>query len=193
MRYQYNVSWRSATTPLPPEPNPRLVFERLFGGGPTGERRENFHRRQERERSILDFVREDARAGSKLGKQDGRKLDEYLTASANRAADRQGERFGELPDPQYDTPEGIPQKIDERMGLMYDMLARAFQTDSTRVATLILAHDGSNRSFPDIGVSQGHHDLSHHQGKAESLEQIAKIDRFHMEHFAKFLNKLADD
>jgi hypothetical protein len=177
--YQFNIAWRSATTPLPPEPNPRLVFERLFGGGPAGERRENFRRRQERERSILDFVREDARSlGSKLSQHDGQKLDEYLT-SVREIEQRiaQSERFGELPDPNIETPEGIPQKIDERMRLMFDMLVVAFQTDSTRIATLILAHDGSNRSFPDIGIAQGHHDLSHHQGREENLEKIGQIDK----------------
>ncbi len=191
--YQFNISWRTATTPLPPEPNPRLVFERLFGGGSAGERRENFRRRQERERSILDFVREDARSlGAKLSQRDGQKLDEYLT-SVREIEQRiaASERFGELPDPKMDMPEGIPQKIDERMGLMFDMMAVAFQTDSTRIATLILAHDGSNRSFPDIGIAQGHHDLSHHQGREEYLAKIGQIDKYYVTQFAKFLAKLA--
>jgi hypothetical protein len=191
--YQFNVSWRSATTPMPPEPNPRLVFERLFGGGPASERREHARRRRIREQSVLDFVREDARAlGSRLSRKDSRKLDEYLT-SVREIEKRieMGERFGDLPNPDMPTPEGIPDNFGERMLLMYDLLALAFQTDSTRIATLILAHDGSNRSFPDIGVSEGHHDLSHHQGREESIAKIGQIDKFYMSYFARFLEKLA--
>jgi hypothetical protein len=192
--YQFNVSWRSATTPVPPEPNPRLVFERLFGGGSPAERRKNFQLRQERQRSILDFVRDDALALSRqLGGPDERKLDEYLTSV--RELERrieQAEKFGELPNPQIETPRGIPKQVEEHMRLMYDMLLLAFQTDSTRVATLILAHDGNNRSFKDIGISQGHHDLSHHQGRAENLEKIGRIDAHYMSFFAEFLGKLAD-
>jgi hypothetical protein len=190
--YQFNVSWRSSTTPVPPERNPRLVFERLFGAGDAAQRRRNFMLRQERQRSILDFVREDAQSlRQRLGVQDERKLDEYLTSV--REVERrieQAERFGELPDPGIDTPAGIPRKVEEHIQLMYDMLLIAFQTDSTRIATLILGHDGSNRSFPDIGVNQGHHDLSHHENRAENLEKIAKIDQHYMSFFAEFLKKL---
>jgi hypothetical protein len=191
--YQFNIAWRSATTPMPPEPNPRLVFERLFGRGPAVERRENARRRRERERSILDFVGEDARSlGAKLGRRDGQKLEEYLT-SVREIEQRieMAERFGELPDQEMELPDGVPENIDERLRLMYDLLAVAFQTDSTRIATLIMAHEGSNRSFPDIGVAQGHHNLSHHQGREENLAKIALIDKFYMSHFGRFLDKLA--
>jgi hypothetical protein len=192
--YQFNVSWRSATSPVPPEPNPRHVFERLFGGGNPQERRKNFELRQDRQRSVLDFVREDAQTLKRqLGSQDGQKLDEYLTSV--RELERritQAERFGEIPNPQTPTPRGIPRKVEEHMRLMYDMLLLAFQTDSTRVATFILAHDGNNRSFPEIGVTQGHHDLSHHQGRQENLEKIAQVDAHYMSFFAEFLEKLAN-
>jgi hypothetical protein len=88
-------------------------------------------------------------------------------------------------------PEGVPDQFEGRMQVMYDMIALAFETDSTRIATLILSHDGSNRSFPVIDIERGHHDLSHHQGREENLDQIAKIDRHYMTFFAKFLEKLA--
>ena len=88
-------------------------------------------------------------------------------------------------------PAGIPEQFEERMQVMFDLLALAFQTDSTRIATLMLAHDGSNRPYPEIGISRGHHDLSHHGGKQENLEMIAQIDKHHMTYFAKFLEKLA--
>jgi hypothetical protein len=191
--YQYNVSWRTATTPCAPEPNPRLVFERLFGGGTSADRRRNLELRRAQERSILDFIREDARSlKGKLAPQDGRKLDEYLT-SVREIEQRVAriESLGELPNPDYIMPEGIPDPFDERMQVMYDMIWLAFQTDSTRIATLIIAHDGSNRPYPEVGVTSGHHELSHHQGDQEKLEQIAKIDRHHMKYFGQFLDKLA--
>ena len=101
------------------------------------------------------------------------------------------EQFGPLPDPKMSLPpDGVPKDYGEHMNLMYDLLAAAFQTDSTRVSTLLLAHDGSNRSFPQIGVSDGHHDCSHHGNRPKRLEKIAKIDRYYMEHFARFLQKL---
>ena len=90
-----------------------------------------------------------------------------------------------------ETPEGVPEQFEDQMQLMYDMVALAFETDMTRIATLILAHDGSNRSFPMIDINRGHHDLSHHQGNKENLTQIAKIDRHYMTYFAKFLEKLS--
>ena len=191
--YQYNIAWRSATTPVPPEPNPRLVFERLFGAGTPEERRANVARRQERDRSILDFVREDARAlALKLDAKDSRKLDEYLT-SVREIEQRiaKFEQMGDLPNPNVKAPEGVPDQFEGRMQVMYDMIALAFETDSTRIATLILAHDGSNRPFPEIGIARGHHDLSHHRGDEENLKLIAEIDRHYMKFFAQFLEKLA--
>ncbi len=192
--YQYNVSWRSATTPMPPERNPRLVFERLFGSGSRDERRKNLELRREQQRSILDFIRDDARSlAGKVSTQDGRKLDEYLTSIREiepRIA--RVELLGELPNPDYDTPEGVPDPFADHMRVMYDMIVLAFQTDSTRIATLIVSHDGSNRAYPEVGVDRGHHDLSHHGGDQEKLEMIAKIDKYHMQHFAEFLDKLAN-
>jgi uncharacterized protein DUF1552 len=191
--YQFNLSWRSETTPVAPESNPRLVFERLFGTGKgTAERQRNFELRQARQKSILDFVLDDAQSLQRqLGKNDQQKLDEYLNGvrEIERRIER-AEQFGKLPDPGMDTPSGIPSNYQEHIRLMFDMLLLAFQTDSTRVATFLLAHDGSNRSFKDIGVSDGHHYLSHHQNDQEKLEKIAKIDRFYVEQFAYFIERM---
>jgi hypothetical protein len=191
--YQYNIAWRTATTPMPPEQNPRLVFERLFGAGPPQERRKSFKARQHSQRSILDFIREDARSlGKNLSPQDGRKLDEYFESI--REVERRiawVEQLGDPPNPDYVTPAGIPDPFEDRMQVMFEMMALAFETDSTRIATLILSHDGSNRPFPVIDIAFGHHELSHHQGKSENLDLIAKIDKHHMSYFGKFLDKLA--
>jgi hypothetical protein len=190
--YQFNLSWSSTTTPKTPETNPRLVFERLFGAGKPGERQANLARRREEERSVLDFVLDDAKAmNSRLAPQDRRKLDQYLTG-VREIEDRirKAERFGDAKDPGGDTPNGIPTDHAEYVGLMYDMLVLAFQTDSTRVATFLLAHDGSNRSFDQIGISEGHHDLTHHQNRKDWIDKVADIDLWYVRQFAKFLEKL---
>ena len=190
--YQYNVSWRSAVTPMPPESNPRLLFERLFGEGAKGQRGQAFQARQQTQRSILDFVLDDARSlRRKLGDRDDRKLDEYFT-SIREIEQRieHAEAFGAVPDPTIDTPAGIPPEVGDHMDLMYDLMVLAFQTDSTRIATMMLGHDGDNRPYPQLGVADGHHNISHHQEKPDLLEKIARIDRHHVEHFARFLEKL---
>lgn len=190
--YQYNLSWASATTPMSPEPNPRLVFERLFGAGARDERQKNFRLRQETQKSLLDFVLDDARSLQRqLGRADREKLDEYLTGVRGiEERIQRAESFGDLPDLNVDTPAGIPANYGEHMDIMFDLLAMAFETDSTRVATLLLAHDGSNRAFPQIGIAEGHHYCSHHRNNEELMQKIADIDLYYMKHFAKFLKKL---
>ena len=192
--YQFNVSWRSETQPVAPESNPRLVFERLFGRGTGGARDVAVERSNARERSLLDFLMEDASTLQKqLGRNDQRKLDEYLTGV--RELERriqQAEKFGLPKAPSHAAPSGIPESYSEHVRLMLDMMTLAFQTDSTRVATFMLAHDGSNRNFSEIGVTSGHHELSHHQNDAGKLEQIGRIDRVYMDHFAYFLKRLRD-
>jgi hypothetical protein len=192
--YQFNVSWRSETSPVAPESNPRLVFERLFGGGKKEERQKNFALRQAREKSILDFVLDDAKTlNRELGRNDQHKMEEYLTGVRDiEQRIQKTERFGPLPDPKAESPSGIPADYKEHIRLMMDMLTLAFQTDSTRISTFMLAHDGSNRSFREIGVSDGHHNLSHHQNDAAKLEKIGQIDRFYTEQLAYFLGKLRD-
>ena len=191
--YLYNISWRSATTPMTPESNPRSVFERLFGAGSSQERRLGYDRRKKSQKSILDFVMRDAKAlQSNLGYQDQQKLDEYLTgvrSLENRI--EKAEKFGPPPEVDSPVPPSEPSDFGEQMDLMYEMLALAFQTDSTRVATLLLAGDGTNYAFPQIGVPEGHHWLTHDAGShPEQWEKVAKIDRYYAAHFATFLERL---
>lgn len=190
--YQFNLSWSSPTTPMPPESNPRLSFERLFGSGTPEQRVANLKRRRQEQRSILDFAMEDARSMQKrLGSKDQEKLDQYLSGVREiETRIEKAEKFGDAKGPEVDTPPGIPPDYGDHIQLMFDMLILAFQTDSTRVATLLLAHDGSNRSFDHIGISEGHHDLTHHQNRKEWIEKVADIDLWYVNQFAKFLEKL---
>jgi hypothetical protein len=191
--YQFNMAWRSENTPLAPETNPRLVFERLFGSGATAVQRQRNHElRRQRQNSILDFVMDDAhRLQRGLSGKDAQKLDEYLTGLREiEQRIEKTEQFKRTPDFEAAVPDGIPGAYQEHIRLMMDMLVLAFQTDSTRVATFMLAHDGSNRSFPEIGVSDGHHSISHHQNDADKLERIAKIDLFYAQQFAWFMERL---
>jgi hypothetical protein len=189
--YQFNLAWKTPTTPLPPEVDPRLVFERLFSNGSLNETAESRARRQQANKSILDFVLTDARQLQRgLGVNDRQKLDEYLTSV--REIEQRIERAEKMSvaTPDYPTPSGIPRDYEQHLRVMFDLLALAFQTDTTRVSSFMIAHDGSNRSYPAIGVPDGHHDISHHGGNAEKKEKIAKINRFHMTQFARFLERL---
>jgi hypothetical protein len=190
--YQYNLSWSSPTTPMPAESNPRHAFERLFGAGAPGERRANLQRRRQEQRSILDFALEDVRSMQRrLGSQDQEKLDQYLGGVREiETRIEKAERLGDGRDPGVETPVGVPTDYAEYVQLMFDMLVLAFQTDSTRVATLMLAHDGSNRSFDHIGISEGHHDLTHHQNRPDWIEKVADLDLWYVRQFARFLEKL---
>jgi hypothetical protein len=185
--YQYNLAWRSETTPVPPERDPRMVFEKLFGSGdPKEDSRRRLH-----QKSVLDFVLEDAnRLNQRLDGNDKSKMDEYLTSVRdveNRI--QQAEKF-RVEVPESLRPNGVPESYKDHIRTMYDMMALAFQTDSTRVATFLLAHDGSNRTFGDIGVTDAHHQLSHHRSDPEILKKIAVIDKFYIEQLAYFLEKL---
>jgi hypothetical protein len=191
--YQNSISWRSENTPMPPVFDPRLVFERLFGNEEDSELAAGKALRESCRKSILDIVRDDARAlQAKLGSTDRRKMDEYLTSlRETEVAIEQATKFkASLPRPQIEKPDGIPADFTEHVRLMYDMLALALQTDSTRIASFMVQREGSNRPYPWIGVTDGHHDLSHHGGSAEKQAKIAKINRYHMEQFAYFLGKL---
>lgn len=187
--YESNLAWRTPTSPLAPESNPRLVFERLFGAGAHGERGASLVQRRVQQRSILDFVMDDAKAvQAQLTHRDKAKMDEYLTGV--REIEQRivaAEGFTNIPDPAMPTPDGIPAVHSEYIRLMFQMLALAFETDSTRISTLLLAHDGSNKSFPEIDIAEGHHVLSHHQGQTDLIQKVAQIDRFYAERFAEFL------
>lgn len=189
--YQYNLSWRSDTTPMTPETDPRHVFERLFGVGTGAERQKNLQRRRVQQQSILDYVLSDAKGLHKsMGYTDQQKLDEYLTGV--REVEKQiekAERFP-LPDPGREAPEGIPSDRQEYVRLMADMMVLAFQTDSTRVISMLMANDGDNRSHKQIGIAEGHHTLSHHKSNPDTLAKIAKIDHWYIEQLAYFLQKM---
>lgn len=190
--YQFNLSWRSENQPNTPEANPRLVFERLFGAGSAKERAKGLAQRRATQKSILDFISDDAKAMHKyLGRNDQHKLEEYLTGV--REIERQiqkSESLGAPIDPGVSAPEGQPGNYQDHMRLLMDMMVLAFQTDSTRISTFLLAHDGSNRSFREIGVSEGHHNLSHHKRNKDNLAKIQKIDQFYLEQLAYFMQKM---
>jgi hypothetical protein len=189
--YQFHISWRGEATPNPVEVDPRQVFDRLFGNGNGDEMGETRAARDRYRKSILDFALEEARQlqGS-LGTTDRRKLDEYLTSVRELELRIENAAKFRMQLPDYTKPTGIPEGYEEHIRLMFELLALAFQTDSTRIATFMLAHDGSNRPYPFIGVSDGHHDLSHHENKAEKKQKISKINQFHTTQLAWFLARL---
>ena len=190
--YSNSISWKTPSTPLPPEINPRSVFERLFAGYDSAEDPASRERRQKYNRSILDFVMEDAqRLEGKLGPTDRRKMDEYLTAVREIEkriveAEKQAKEFT----PPMGKPEGIPVEYSEHSRLMFDLLAVAFQADLTRIATFMLAREGSTRAYREIGISDAHHPLTHHRGNPEMIAKVTQINEYHMRQFAYFLTKL---
>jgi hypothetical protein len=190
--YSNNISWRSPTTPNPPEVNPRLVFERLFGDFDPTESAEARARRRLYNKSILDFVMDDTRRLQKeLGASDKRKLDEYLTAVREiEMRIERAEKQGSFEAPDLEKPSGVPVEFSEHARLMFDLLAVALQTDSTRIATIMLAREGSNRAYREIGVAEGHHGLTHHRGNEDWIEKIRQINLYHCQQFAYFLQKL---
>ena len=191
--YQNNISWRNDTTPMPAMSDPRLVFERLFGAEEDPDLAAGQALRQSCRKSILDLVLDDAKAfQSKLGATDRRKMDEYLTAvrETETAIDQHQKFQASLPRPSMPKPDGIPGDFSQHVKLMYDLLALALATDSTRIASFMVLREGSNRSYPWLGISDGHHELSHHGGSAEKKAKIAQINQWHMGLFADFIGKL---
>lgn len=190
--YQFNLSWAGPASPMTPEVNPRLLFERLFGAGKPGERTAGLARRTAEQRSVLDFILDDARSMQRrLDARDNEKLDQYLTGVRDieqRIA--KAERLGPPKDPGTEAPSGVPASYGDHIQLLADLLILAFQTDQTRVASFMLAHDGSNRSFADIGVNEGHHDISHHQDKPDLVEKVGQIDLWYAGQFAQILKKM---
>jgi hypothetical protein len=191
--YSNSISWRGEATPMPPEVNPRVAFERLFGAGTAGESPAARARRERHRRSILDFVSEDAKSlQSTLGPTDQRKLDEYLTGI--REIERRietAEREKQFT-PEMDVPEGVPAEFADHVRLMFDLLAVAFEADMTRIATFMVGREGSNRTYREIGVPDPHHGISHHRNDAQLIEKLAKINLFHMQMFARFIDKLKE-
>ena len=182
--YSNSISWRTPASPNPAEIRPRAVFERLFGAVDEGSRRY--------ERSILDVVTGDAsRLSAKLGGADRRKLDEYLYSIRDVEKRIQAaENAPAVRKPDMAAPEaGVPADLGEHARMMIDLLALAFLTDSTRVATLLLALEQSPRAYPEIGIPEAHHGLTHHQGDKEKIAKVIEINRFHMKQFAYLIEK----
>ncbi len=186
--YSSNISWKSATTPSSKEVNPRSAFERLFGNPQSAA---DMERRLRNRRSILDFVSEDAkRVRQAVSGADQRKLDEYFESIRDIEARIARANSAPKEIPELNLPEGVPSDLKEHIQLMFDILLVAFQTDSTRIATLMLADAGSNRTYPDVDVRDGHHELSHHQNDKDKMEKISRIDKYLVERFCGFLEKL---
>ena len=189
--YSNTISWKSDTTPMAKEINPRLVFERMFGSVKDAQSQA---RRNRVRKSVLDLVAEDAaQLKEQLGQTDRRKLDEFFTSVREielRIA--QAEENTRQERPEFATPSGVPSDLVQHIRLMYDLMALAFRTDTTRVCTFMLANEGSNRSYRHVGVDNGHHELSHHRDDREKVEQIEKIDRFLADELGRFLKGLLD-
>ena len=189
--YTSTISWRSSTTPLPTEHNPRQVFERMFGDAASTDPATRLARIQQ-ERSILDSVSQRiAKLGQQVGSGDRAKLDEYFEAIRDverRIQNAEQQSSKELP--VVDQPAGIPATFEEHAKLMYDLYALAYQCDLTRVITFMIAHEFSGRTYPEIGVPDAHHPISHHQNDPTRLAKLAKINTYHVSLFASFLEKL---
>jgi hypothetical protein len=192
--YSSNISWKSANLPMAKEIDPRQVFDRLFGCRLPEVSPAERLRRERYERSILDFVREDARQlQSQLGNGDRHKIEEYL--SAVREIERRIDRYesadgGARPAPGVSRPGGLPADLREHIRLMLDLMAVALQADVTRIVTFMFANEASNRAYPFLNVPDGHHDLSHHGRDPKKHEKIRAINRFHIEQLAYLLGKL---
>jgi len=189
--YTNNLAWKSETQPLPPMLDPRAFFERLFGDGvvlsPAAKALQAKYRR-----SILDFVTDDTKKlETSLGPTDRRKLDEYL--SSIRAVERQiekAESSNAQIDPHMDKPYGVPADFAEHYKLMTDMMTIAFQADLTRVSTFLVTHEGTSRAYRELGISDGHHPLTHHRNQAPLIEKVIQINTYHIQQFAGWIEKL---
>ena len=188
--YQNNLSWSSPTTPLPAEAHPRVVFERLFGdGGSAADRLTELRKRS----SLLDWVREDiSRLQNRLGPGDRTKVGQYLDTvrEVERRIQKAEAQTADSPLPDLDRPVGVPAAYADHARLMFDLQVLALQGDVTRVITFQLARETSTRTYPEIGVSDPHHPLTHNGGNPEMLAKVAKINAFHVSLFAYFLDKL---
>jgi len=192
--YTSNMAWRTPTSPMAKEANPAAVFDRMFGNRKEDQQKANRAKRDRYNKSILDFVSEDAGdLRRRLGVSDQQKLDEYLYAV--REIERRIEtedrlRGGEDTTPDFPRPDGVPREYEAHVKVMFDLMTLAFQTDSTRIITFMYANAGSNRTYKNVGVSDGHHGLSHHGNNREKQEKISKINQYHVSLFNYFIEKL---
>jgi len=190
--YTNSLAWRGPATPMPPETNPRLVFERLFGDIDTSVPAETRARRLVHRRSILDLVTQrTAQLMADVGPSDRRKLDEYLSSirEIERRIERAEKDLTGLT-PEIDKPTGVPVLYADYVNLMFDLQIVAFQTDSTRVVTMMMGREGSMRTYPEIGVPDPHHPLTHHRNNPEWIEKVTTVNTMHAELFAGFVRKM---
>ncbi len=188
--YQNNLSWSSPTTPLPCEAHPRTVFERLFGEGDSPEQRREALRQRA---SLLDWLRDDiASLKGKLGPADRARVDGYLESvrQVERQIQMAEDSAADNPAPDLDRPEGVPAAYADHARLMFDLQLLAYQGDITRVITFQLARELSGRTYPEVGVPDPHHPLSHHGNDPVKVEKISRINRFHVSLYAEYLEKL---
>jgi hypothetical protein len=192
--YSNSISWRTPTTPLAPEANPRVIFERLFGDVDTSLDAATRARRARYRKSLLDMARDETqKLSGTLGTSDRRKIDEYLDSI--REVERRIEKAetdGRHITPSMEKPAGIPPVFAEHAKLLFDLQFVAFQTDLTRVATTVIGREASVRTYEEIGVSDPHHPLSHHRNMPESLEKLTKINTFHVQLFSQFIARLRE-
>ncbi len=187
--YLNTISWSTPSTPLPMEINPRAVFERLFGATGTAAERQA---RSEKERSILDSVVDEANGlGRGLGARDRVRMNDYMDnlREIERRIQKQEAR-GAVQVDVPDAPIGVPDSFDEHVALLFDLLAVAYQSDITRVFTFMMSRELSQRTYPQIGVTEQHHSVSHHQNNPEKMAQVVKINTYYARMYAKFLEKL---
>lgn len=190
--YTNTLSWKNPTTPLPLEINPRRLFERLFGDGDSTDAASRLARLEE-QRSILDYVAGSIdRLETKLGSSDRTKLSQYLEAirDIERRIQKAEQQNASMKIPVMERPGAVPEKFEDHAKLMMDLQVLAFQTDLTRVITYVPAREGSNRSYREIGISDGHHSITHHQNDQEKIENVAKIDNLLVKNFAYLLDRL---
>ena len=190
--YSNSISWRGEKTPNPPEVDPSLVFERMFGDIEAPLDPAAHARRRSRRQSVLDHVLGDAnRLLNAVGPADRQKLDEYFSSVRDvemRIAD--GDEGHDIPKPGMARPQGIPANYAMHARLMFDLMTLAFQTNMTRVSTFMMGREGSNLTYPDIDVNRAHHGMTHHRGDPGKIEDITKVNSHHVEQFAYFLDRL---
>ena len=188
--YQNNLSWSSPTTPLPAEAHPRIVFENLFGEGGTREERQEMLKKRS---SLLDSIVADMnRIKQNLGASDQAKVTDYLDAirEVERRIQKAESDSNDNPLPDLDRPVGVPVSYADHARLMFDLQLLAYQGDITRIATFQIARETSNRSYPEIGVPDPHHPLSHHGDDPDKIARMSKINAFHVSLYAEYLEKL---
>jgi Protein of unknown function (DUF1552) len=190
--YKTHISWRTPTSPAPYEMNPKLVFDRLFTKGNSQLTKSTVADRDFYRRSMIDYVLDDAnRLRDRVARTDQRKLDQYLTGV--REVERRIQNAAvsaELPGVDLARPAGIPEDFDEHLRLMCDLMVLAFQTDSTRASSFMVTKEATDRNYPWLGFTDGHHELSHHQGKEEKNRKIREIDRYHISILAYMIEKM---